>query len=377
MQAVDHFCERNILSFTHYLRSQNFNVSLSEASDCIQALTCLDNPDKKLSLNIFRALYCQNINDWQTFDPLFYQFWYNREFIASRKIQSETNTGVNPSNNLTGFSGSSDSLQYELNTNTRGSGAGKQNTLSKADFRFIKDREAMRKMESLAEKLAIEMGPRRNSFQITRSQRQQIDVRRTIRSNLSDPFLLFNRLYKEYKYKPPQLIVFHDVSHSMTWNNPLLFRFARGLVKHFKDSHAFVFHTDLFQVTEIYKLQSLTTMREKLEQNNNLWLGGTSIASSLEKYVRNYMPDIQKKHSLVLILSDGFDTDTSEHLASVLEKIRYQSDKIFWLSPMLSNPAYNPDNTNLKSAKKYLDGLLPCSSLHHLEQATSFIKSKI
>lgn len=377
MQQLDHIAERKLLGFVHLLRAEKFNISINEAHDSIQSLSRLSIPDQNTSRTILRALFCSSIDEWQTFNNLFQQYWHHKELIYSRKNTTAAQPGLLSNNQSnTGFSGNSELQKNHYDTNViKGSGAGKQNTISKADYRFISNKREMRKVEYLAERLSDSIGRKLKRIYYCKNSGQQLDMRNTLRANLSCSSLLFKRRFHHTKKKPPQLVIFHDVSHSMSWNNPLLFRFARGLARNFNDCYIFAFHTELVHVTNIYKLHSLNAMREKLENYNKLLIGGTSIATSLHKYNSLYQADIQKQNAIVLVISDGFDSDTPESLASALHSIKRRAKKLFWLSPMLNNPAYQPDTETMQYAAKHIDALLPCSSLANLEQATRYLSS--
>ena len=76
----------------------------------------------------------------------------------------------------------------------------------------------------------------------------------------------------------------------------------------FHDTEAFVFHTQLHHVTDLFRYRSLSKMRQKLEAKNNLWLGGTCIADSLATFNRDYAWMLNGQTKVILI-SDGFDTN--------------------------------------------------------------------
>ena len=364
--------EARILGFTHYLRQHNYHLSLHEVNDVIRSLQRFSAPDLKRSRCVFRALCCQTRDQWLEFDQLFQQYWYPQQFTAARKINAPSLSHQNQQGNLVGLSGTSDRHLAENDFQCQGTGAGKQTTLSKANFRFITDRQAMRAVENQAERLAKISSLRLARRYVLHPLGRQLHFRSTIRRNLQNGLSLNQLMFKQRRRKPPQLIILHDISHSMSWNNPLLFRFSRGLIRHFKNSHAFVFHTELFPVTRLYRLESLQHIREHLESDNHLWLGGTSIASSIQHYLDHHA-SVQSKDSIVLIMSDGFDTDSAQQLAACLEQLKRRSQRIIWLSPMLDNPDYVPAEEFIASTTQYLSAFLPCSSLASLSDAVDHI----
>ena len=100
----------------------------------------------------------------------------------------------------------------------------------------------------------------------------------------------------------------------MTRNNPLLFRFVRGMVQAFRGITVYAFHTRLFPVTEFFRAPTLEKIQHRLEKNNRLWMRGTRIGSSLEHFNQHYMRLHQSPRPLVLILSDGLDPEDDQLL---------------------------------------------------------------
>ena len=82
-------------------------------------------------------------------------------------------------------------------------------------------------------------------------------------------------------------------------------------------------------------------MRQQLEGRNHLWLGGTCIAESIRDFNENYARKFLKSNSIVIIISDGFDTNSPELLAEQLASIKQSKRKILWLNPMLGRKEYS------------------------------------
>jgi uncharacterized protein with von Willebrand factor type A (vWA) domain len=160
----------------------------------------------------------------------------------------------------------------------------------------------------------------------------------------------------------------------MTFNNPLLIRFTRGLARHLKKSKVFVFHTRLFPATEIFREKTLSRMRDALERNNRLWLGGTCIADSLLEFREKYAQEIIKPGSVVMIISDGFDTNNPDHLASELKWLKARCSKVVWLNPMLGREGFNADKEDVWNIRRNVDHLLPAHSLESLRGSIRMIR---
>jgi len=83
---------------------------------------------------------------------------------------------------------------------------------------------------------------------------------------------------------------------------------------------------------------------------------------------------VLKKDSLVLIISDGFDTDEPELLNTALAKLEKKVKRIIWLSPVLERLGDQASTEIMQSALRYIDALLPAHSLVSLQQSLQVIK---
>ncbi len=370
---------RRLIGFVHFLRNTGFNIGVREILDVLASLGSDVLTDKKQTRNIIRALSCHSRLEWQQFDQLFNIYWLPKADNGGDLTDGDIgHLPPLPSNKITGFSGSSHEAP-ELVKDMSGDtsvGAGKQNTFSKADFRFLKNHKAMQDIEKLAEQLALKLNKRLSYQYLIKRHGSKIDIRQTIRRNLSQGGQPLKLFYRNRRKKPIHLVILHDVSHSMTWNNPLLFRFARGLIRAFKTSEAFAFHTKLFNVTKFYREPSIDKMRRQLEERNHLWVGGTCIAESIQEFNNKHASTVLNSKTVLIIISDGFDTNKPEQLAEELKRIKQTAKKIIWLNPMLGREGYNPDKGSMQQAMPFIDKLAPAHSLDSLKNVVRYIADK-
>jgi len=327
-----------------------------------------------------RALSCHSPQEWKKFDQYFRQYWFPDELeVSDHDLIAQIDSRQRPANRAGGISGSSsqdpDSIYGDAGL--RGTGAGNQRNITRTDYRFLNDRRAMREVEKLAERLGQRLKQKLSRRHTFKSKGTRLDLRRTIRNNLSSAGFPARRIFSIRKTDPVQLVIFHDISHSMAWNNPLLFRFARGLVRTFKNSHAFAFHTRIFPVTHYYREQSLDVMREKLEANNRLWMGGTRIGESLATFNRLYASSTISPKTFVIVISDGFDTDDPACLDTELNRIAASCRKLLWLNPMLGRDGVTTTAEDLQNIFPQVDKFIPANSLHGLQQSINQIISTL
>jgi uncharacterized protein with von Willebrand factor type A (vWA) domain len=359
-----------ILGFVRHLRTAEFDVTGEDAVLIGRALVGFSQPDPRLSRNACRAICCRKREQWQRFDELFEAYWLHRDAgpqedaAGSADEKSAGGTG-----GLAGIGTGTDVFDtYKRDDAAVGAGAGRQTTIAKADFRFLNNRDAMRRVERIAEQLASRLPMRLGRRRKLTTRSGQLALGPTLRTSVRCGGLPLDPRYAIRRYEPPRLVLLHDVSHSMTFNNPLLFRFTRGLVRHFKTAEAFVFHTRLFRVTPMYRESSLTRMKALLEANNWLWLGGTCIADSLAEFRDRFAASILEADSILIIISDGFDSNEPARLVEELQALKRQCRRLIWLNPMLEREGFNPDKGEVRNVRRNVDRLLPAHSLEALRR---------
>ena len=82
---------------------------------------------------------------------------------------------------------------------------------------------------------------------------------------------------------------------------------------------------------------------------------------------------ILKKNSIIIIISDGFDTNSPELLAAELESIKQSSRSILWLNPMLGRTEYSVDNQTIKAASPYIKKFIAAHSIDSLKECIQYI----
>ena len=369
----------HLIGFIQYLRQEGYNIGIRETLDVFKILGNTAYPDNLYTRLTIRSLSCHTHDEWQRFNQLYNHFWFP-ENQASNKQNKHSQFASKADINqqiISGISGESRDYTDLLRSlgGLSGSGAGRQRTITKADFRFLNDRRAARDVEKFAERLALLLKKRLKRRRIIVSHGKTIDIRKTFRSNMKYGGTPVHPMYSKRRQEHPHIIILHDVSHSMAWNNPLLFRFARGLVRTFSSCEAFAFHTRLFRVTELYRERSLDIMRSRFEAKNHLWLGGTCIADSIREFMDKYGSLYIRPDSIIMIISDGFDTNAPQYLGEQLQQLKFAAQKLIWLNPMLEREGFEPDTAFLQYVASNVDYIGPAHSLKSLEDVINYLSA--
>jgi len=70
--------------------------------------------------------------------------------------------------------------------------------------------------------------------------------------------------------------------------------------------------------------------------------------------------------TVVMILSDGYDTGAPDHLARQLAKIQKRARRVVWLNPMIGWRGYEPIAGGMAAAMDHFDLFAPAHNLKSL-----------
>ena len=193
-----------------------------------------------------------------------------------------------------------------------------------------------------------------------RGKRGRVRFSRTLRhahATAGEPFKL---AFSEPRRQLPHVVVFVDVSQSMTAYSQFFLRFAKGLAGAFERCDVYGFDTDLIPLGDFVRPLRAKTPTASTEMG---WRGGTRIAHAFDEFMRVHAHAVLKQKSTVLILSDGYDTAPPDRLAVQLELLSRRVRRVLWLHPLLARPSCPPLDPCLRAALPSIDRVMPAHSL--------------
>lgn len=361
-----------LIGFLRFMRSNAYHIGIQENQDVMRMAEHAGLLDPRRMRGGLRALLCSNCDDWQRFDELFDAYWKpanrSKEQLSSHSKKMDRKNGLSGQQGGGNQVAEADHAQRGDDSDAGGAGskggASAQEVKATTDFRMLTDESQMREMERLVERLAKQMRRRMTRRQRVQQQGRRIDLRRTIRNSLRYGGTPLNLAFKQRKQQLPRLILLLDVSRSMSLYSFLFLRFARGIVEAFKDADAFVYHTKLVHVTDALRERDMTKAKEKLALMSSGWSGGTRIGDCLKLFNQDYGRRIVNSRSVVMVVSDGYDTGEPEALAEQLRQLKQRARKVVWLNPLLGRDGYEPTAGGMQAALPLLDLF---ASAHNLE----------
>lgn len=374
---TDETPSRRLIGFVRYLRREGFNVGTQEGLDAVQAVVLAQPWEASLLRDALRPITCRDHEEWQRFDTLFERYWLrvpdgrSAAQSAAERIDPRLRADRQRRVAAVGLGHAVD--MEKAPTDLDEGGAGRQGSIGRADFRFLTDRRASRILECLAERLAMRVRRRQTRRRRELSRGRRIHLRSTLRRSLQSGGTPLQLRYLARRREPVRLLFLHDVSHSMAGYGALLTRFVRGLMRAFPRSEAFVFHVELHRITHLYRESDPAVLKKRLEGMQRLWLGGTRIADSLATFNREHAARLLNGRTVVLVLSDGFDSDSPELLAEELTLIRSRCRRLLWLNPLLGRDPDGPLDQDMARVAPLVDHLSPAHSLDSLARVADYL----
>ena len=213
--------------------------------------------------------------------------------------------------------------------------------LSQKNFANVPDdevEELMQTIKALSRRLAAHINRR-----YEKDNRINLpDLRRTLRKNMRRGGELLEIAFRKPKRNRTKLVVICDVSRSMELYAAFLLQFMYAFQQVYSRVETFAFSTSLQQITLLLKQNDFHQAMNLLSEQNEKWSGGTRIGKSLNSFVNDHALKVLDKKTIVVIMSDGWDTGDIDLLKHSMEMIHNRSKKVIWLNPLAGFSDYKP-----------------------------------
>ena len=348
-----------LVTFCRELREHGVPVTSAEEIAAATALQLIDTSDRNEVFLSLRSVLTTSVDDFPIFAELFETFWSNtarpRRTVVSPK---QAAGGIaffleNWTNSLR-----SDGEPIDLPC------ANDAESCAEKDFSAFTNDE-LEEVSRLARRMVrrLARNPSRRWRPVKRGAR--VNLRRSFRQSLKTGGELIDLSYKERRPKRTKLFVICDVSGSMDLYSRLLLQFVYGLQNSFARVESFVFATSLSRITGELKNKTYKRALDRLSANVQGWSGGTRIGASLASFNAQWLRRIDKR-TVVIILSDGWDTGEPEQLGAVLAQLNKRAGRVIWLNPLLGNEGYQPLTRGMLAAMPYINVFAPAHNLASL-----------
>jgi len=375
---------RATLRFGQMLRAAGLGVTVSEVMDAVRALEAVDLMDRAEVYLALRTVLTARVEEHPAFDRCFEAFWrfHAEEGQGLEGLVAATPTAKPEDEELPGsVSAAAQEKQasvaleaWEESGADEGEplevpGVSDRDVLMDQDFSTFPAEdldEVARLTVLIARRLARRVSRRRRPTR----RAGVMDFRRTMRANMMKSEIIELRR-RERRRRKVRLVLLCDVSGSMDLYSRFLLQFLYALQNVFGRVETFTFATRLTRVTELLKGPSYRLALRRLTDVRD-FSGGTRIGESLQEFNRSWR-HLVDRHTIVLVLSDGWDTGEPDVLASEMLTLKRLAGRVVWLNPLLGNPSYEPLTRGMAAALPLVDHFAAAHNLASLRDLASHL----
>lgn len=360
----------HVVEFSRRLRAHGVLCGPSETADALRAVGAVNVLDREAFRLALRTTLPHRREDLAVFDALFDSYWSSPSAPGTeprteeREAEQQAQALGAGSPSVRRWAEEASDGEQEL------PGYSPLEVLTRKDFSSFREDELdviARLVVAIARRIATRWSRRRR-----RARRSHLlDMRRTLRLHLrwggAFPELAFQRR----KIRKHRVVLLCDVSGSMDVYSRFLIQFVYALQDALGRVESFVFSTSLTRVTEELRTRSLRAALDRLSHAVPNWSGGTKIGASLRQFLDRY-GGLLDRHTVVVIVSDGWDTGEVEVLRRAMQEIRARAARVMWLNPLLGSPGYQPLTRGMQAALPYVHVFASAhnvESLRELERA--------
>ena len=168
--------------------------------------------------------------------------------------------------------------------------------------------------------------------------------------------------------RPRRVVLLCDVSESMRAQAAAYLHLMRAFAT-VADAEVFAFATTLTRLTPVLRHTSAQEAVAQATATVADRFGGTRIAANIGALLDSHHGNALRG-AVVIVASDGWDSDPPERLAAAMARLRRRAYRIVWLNPRAGAPGFAPRVAAMAAALPFCDRLLPAATFQDLADAT-------
>ena len=367
-----------VTGFMAHLRANGLRLGAGETTVALRALNAMNAYSPNECRNALRPICTGCKEDVDQFDDLFDAYWMDMGRVRTRavpKMQSKGNIDVHSSRDAMGETGGSagDATTPEGGDGESDSdGEGKLiatqvHNLNRKDLRDLVRPEEIAEAEKVARKLGEALRDRRSRRRIAATKGDRLHFRKIMRRGLATGGEPIHLLKKRRPDRTRNIVTLCDVSGSMSVYAQVFLVFIAGLMRADQKADAYLFHTRLVRITETLRDKDAMRAIGRMSLMADGFGGGSKIGACLDRFASTYAKRFVDGRSVVVIMSDGYDTDQPRLISDGLQKLRKRGCRIIWMNPLKGWREYAPVSAGMQAALPNLDLFASANTLSDLD----------
>lgn len=358
---MSHGLVERLVAFCRALRARGLLVTTGHAFDAVNALRLVGLDRRDRAYCALRCVLASRPEDFPVFDELFDQLFApprpaGKGKSAAGKPKERPRDPGTPSLSSWGDARGQDGEEQEI------AFASDQRGVAEKDFSGFTSEE-LEEIERIARRIARRLSARPSRRWKPARSGARVDLRRTLRKATAGELL--DLRYRRRKPRKTRIVALCDVSGSMDIYSRFLLQFLYALQGTAARVESFVFSTELRRVTDLLRAASYGAALSELSASAREFSGGTRIGACVASFNLQF-PNLVDSRTVVVILSDGWDTGEPQVLGEGLALLKRRSRRLVWLNPLLGSPDYQPLTLGMQAALPHLSVFAPAHNLASL-----------
>jgi uncharacterized protein with von Willebrand factor type A (vWA) domain len=372
---------QKVMEFCHLLRANGVEVTASRIIDTFRALKAINFFKRGDFYIVLQSNLISQPADRELFYVLFQQYWSGPvgAMIPKLCLPGWEDDCSLPPNGL-------NTSQFQLEA-VHGEAAkpdepeppqlamySPTEVLSRKDFGKMSETElaqVQRLITSMARQMATALSRRKKA----RTKSHAIDLGRTMRQSLRYGGEVIDLKRRGPKVGKTKMVVLCDISGSMDVYTKFMLQFLYGVHNGLRGVETLVFSTRLTRVTSLLRRRHIDAALDLISETVQDWSGGTKIGLSIREFNDTMAPRMLTSKTVVVIISDGWDTGDTSILEAEMVRLQARSPRIVWLNPLLGNPNYQPLCKGMHTALPYIHDFMPVHNAESLRQFGQLVAS--
>jgi uncharacterized protein with von Willebrand factor type A (vWA) domain len=346
------------------LRSRGMSVTTAHAMDAVRALRCGSTESRERAYLALRCVLVARPEEVATFDEVFAALFAppkETAHVGPVRVHRRRPPAESVVPSLTSWGEQGEGEDEDDDAPEEVPAASDSAAVARKDFSTF-GADELAEIQRLARRIARRLAARPSRRWKSGRSGPRIDLRRTIRRSLSNAGEPLELRFRRRKPRKTRIVAICDVSGSMDLYSRFLLQFLYALQGTVARVESFVFSTALRRVTDLLLQPDYAQALRGLAAEVHDWSGGTRIGECLAAFNRDWLRLVDGR-TVVVILSDGWDTGDPTLLGAEMEVLRRRSRKLIWLNPLLGSPGYEPLTQGMQAALPHVSVFAPAHNL--------------
>jgi uncharacterized protein with von Willebrand factor type A (vWA) domain len=378
----------NILHFARVLRAAGLPVGPAKVIAALEAVQCVGVEQREDFRTALEAVFIERHEQQALFEQAFELYWRNPRLLERMmqlllpKVYART---PRPEAEAPLPSRLAEAL---LQPPTEERSVQEQEVTIEAAFTFsprevlqTRDFETMTAAEladvkSMIARLRLPIPEHRVRRTVPAHRGTAIDLRASLRAMASAGGEVVPLEWRERRKRRPPLVVLCDISGSMDRYSRMLLFFLHAITNDCDRVHTLLFGTRLTNITRHLRRRDVDVALGRVSAAVSDWAGGTRIGACLAEFNRRWSRRLLGQGAVVLLISDGLDSDAGEGLSMEMERLAKSCRRLVWLNPLLRYDKFEARPAGIRAMLPYVDDFLPVHNLQSLKQLAATFQER-